>query len=401
MAEAWNSSSPSPVKRKRSVSLTDVACQKLKDELDTEWRRRHPSKRLTREAKAELLGVSVVTVQRIFRREGVDRATLVIAFNSLGLSLTDADLNEGFREEGRSAATPTGQNERPSFWNRFRKPVIAMSMITVAALGISYYADKPKRWDMYSVHERAVEAYHRGDLSAAEHYTEGLLEKSRSEDSLTGFTVALRNSADVAYAKGNYVEALSIFKECRRTWEKVNNNGHMAELDEAIGNVYLRLGDLEESKASFESCLKGQVKAANEVGMAEANRGLGSVAYKQGDLEEAKIRFETALRLLKNYDKEPMRVDIRGRMALVNAQEGDVDKGIAELKECLKFWQSNQSQRWCALIQMEIGELALLKGDKPMAQTYFKNSENTFRKVGDMGNLSKVQELATTINPSL
>lgn len=78
-----------PKTRRRAVRLTPQGLLLLKEALEKAEREQGLSG-ASREERARLLDVSVVTAGRILKREGVDRASLKAAFESLGLEWRDS-----------------------------------------------------------------------------------------------------------------------------------------------------------------------------------------------------------------------------------------------------------------------------------------------------------------------
>src|SRR5690349_946323 len=76
--------------RRRAVRLRPDALELLKATLAQTWAKNPGPGKFTREEKANLLGVSVATSQRILKGEGVDRPSLTLAFKNLGLEWEDS-----------------------------------------------------------------------------------------------------------------------------------------------------------------------------------------------------------------------------------------------------------------------------------------------------------------------
>jgi len=66
--------------RERAVRLTAEAREALRQALNACWHQSGAPGRLTREARADLMGVSIATANRILDGEGVDRSTLTNVF---------------------------------------------------------------------------------------------------------------------------------------------------------------------------------------------------------------------------------------------------------------------------------------------------------------------------------
>ena len=78
-----------PRSRKRAVQLTPEAIESLKDALLIKWQGDRRLGKLTRETRAEILGLSVATADRVLSGKGADRSTLILAFRSVDLPWDD------------------------------------------------------------------------------------------------------------------------------------------------------------------------------------------------------------------------------------------------------------------------------------------------------------------------
>src|SRR5437867_2973289 len=77
-------------KRVRGVVLTPDALELLQNAVTQSWILGGHEGRPSREQVAEMLNISVQTVHRIFRRDGVDRQSLQLAFAQQSLPWKDA-----------------------------------------------------------------------------------------------------------------------------------------------------------------------------------------------------------------------------------------------------------------------------------------------------------------------
>lgn len=134
-------------RRSRSVSLGQAGIERLVTAVEAEHRRTSPGQRLTREGKAAILGgLSAATADKLLQGKTVDRATVELAFRSVGIRLTDGDLTddpETIVENGQSQGPETDDEPitDPSAPARARSrawttlAVIATALMIVGALG--------------------------------------------------------------------------------------------------------------------------------------------------------------------------------------------------------------------------------------------------------------------------
>lgn len=398
--------------RRRAVRLGPDALARLQRALAAKWEAEFPERRLTRELRAELLGLSLATSERLLRGEGVDRATLVIAFRACGLTLQEADYQteaakaapaehpatpaESEGPPGVAAGPATGRPARGHRARILRWGAVALVALTLV-LGSSHgrRAPQPAAWraEFDAIYQRGLDHYHHGRLTQAQAELDRALALAKAHDSVYGFGYALRLAGDLAYAQGKYEEAEALFYECLRARRRLGAEQFLPEVWEAIGNVQLRRGRLAAAKASMQTSLDGHTRIDHEVGMAMAARGLGSVAYRQGDLKGAREWFRRSIEFLEDVPEPGLRTDIRGRMALVLHREGRSREALEDLQACLRYWRERRALRWIALIEMEIAGILADTRAHSLAQAYAARSAQGFRAIGDRGNEVAAQAL--------
>jgi tetratricopeptide (TPR) repeat protein len=406
--------------RRRAVYLRPEARERLLEALTARWQAAAPKRRLTRELRADLLGVSLATAERLLRGEGVDRATLALAFRSCHLELRDSDYSTeppGAEPPGAeppeavapeppvSMAVPAAPAPRASsHLQAARRPALLAGiglLLALAAFALKAPGRAPSvpewRQDFDATYQRGLDHYHHGRLDEAQLHLDRALTLSRANDSAYGFTYALRLAGDLAYARGRYAEAEALFLECLQARRRLSGERYTAELWEAIGNVQLRRGRLAEARASMAKSLAAHEASDHEVGMAMASRGLGSVAYEEGDLRAAREWFRRALAHLQGMNEPGMVVDLRGRLALIRHKEGRSEEALADLQTCLHYWKAQRALRWIALLELEIARVAADTGARQLAEQYAARSLDGFRKIGDRGNEAAAREFLVDV----
>lgn len=374
------------------MTLRQEALDRLEAALAAEWRAKYPGARLTREARAELMRLSIPTSERLLRGQGVDRATVKLAFECVGLTLTEADLAptepdaamqseaQSIDEQRTAPTTYLAPKRRIAGW-------VASAVIAALALGgiagTRTYLLESRRESIRVAYQSGLDAYHHGRLDEAEIQVERLLKLAHDFDSLEGLAIYLRLAGDIQAARGDLPKAESLYAEALRIWVHRGSVARPAELNEALGNIQLRQGRLAEAKSSFEASLKGQLVVDNPHGVAMAQRGLGSVAYQEGRYREAVSWFSAAQAELRKRPEPGMETDLRGRMALVRHRLGETEAALTELEACLRYWKAKDSRRWIALAELDLATVLRERGDHAEANRYLASSLERFEQLGD------------------
>lgn len=102
-----------------------------------------------------------------------------------------------------------------------------------------------------------------------------------------------------------------------------------------VGDVRLRLGDLEGASAAFRACLEITRDTGERRVEGYAVQGLGTLATWRGEVAEAARRLTEALALRRAIGHAPGEVDTLLSLAALAAEQGDVGAAVARLDEAL------------------------------------------------------------------
>jgi tetratricopeptide (TPR) repeat protein len=385
--------------RKRAVRLTPEGLELVKAALALAWQSDPAWGKLTREARADILGVSLATADRILKQQGVDRPTLTIAFKRLGLAWDDRYCESVTRPEVQSAESltePIGQaparetkvSVRPL---RHRGFALAFGLVIPLLLApfteIKPATTGPFLQSDFFVHLRsAEEAYHHGRYGVAKNHLDQVLALLGDNPRAPQLALALRLAGDLASVEGRYQEAGDYYRDSlviRRRTE--HSSPVIPPLLEAIGDTELKLRNFETARGYFIECLNGYRKVEDVGGQAMALRGLGSAEAGLGNAQAAMHWLEEGLDVIAGTDSHGMRADIQSRMALVLRDEGRLAEAKRLLTRCLDFWQSEGHPRWIAKTRYELGTVEFMAGRANVALMMLAQSRTDYQAMGDAG----------------
>lgn len=124
------------MRRSRSVRLGKEGVNRLTLAMDSKQRQHSPGQRLTREQKGSMLGgLSVATVDKLLQGRLVDRATVELAFRSVGLVLSDDDVaadtdQQPCLEAGEINQIPEAEKRRA------RRAPLAIAVVSTVILAL-------------------------------------------------------------------------------------------------------------------------------------------------------------------------------------------------------------------------------------------------------------------------
>jgi len=379
--------------------LTPEALEKLTAALTSRWNGNLAPGRLTREARAELLGVSVATAARILAREGVDRATLSHAFKMVGLTWDDSYC-EPVTSEPDAAVRPAREQpiRRPlsPLWGRTLIVGSLTSALILATGQQSIFARHPAgdawRPAFHKALADGTASYHRGDYASAELQLGRAIEMAREHEAARYLSSAIRMAADLSSAQGDleeakerYVDALSL----RRAFE---DDPARPAILEALGALEARTGEYPPAQAHLDESHAGFRKAGDPVGVAMAKRNLGTLAFLQGDYALAQTWFASSLEAVSGRNKPDIETDVRARQALVLRDTGSLAQARSELEACLDYWMSREHPRWIAVTEFQLGTVEVRDRRTEAARSMLRRSLEGFRKVGDKAGAAEASQ---------
>ena len=382
--------------RKRAVRLTPEALEQLNAALAATWHAMDRGGKLTRETRAEIFGVSLVTSERLLRREGVDRPSLSLAFRNVGL-VWDESYCEPLAAEEPVVVPPlvVAHEVRPEppispparRWTQ-RAPMLSMWIggLVMLILMIGTPATSgPHHWSsQFNKHVSMAEYhYNRAQFNEARQYAEKAIHLAREHQNAAYLSEALRVAGDLASAQGSLEEALDRYETSLRLRIELQQVANMPSLYAALGDTELKLGNYDRANEHFRSALAKYREQKEQVGVAISYRGLGAVALAQRKVDSARDYLAQALSLIEGEPQTAMEVDIRAQSAMVLREEGATSEARIQLRRCLQYWMDEHHPRWIAKTQLQLALVELSSGDYVQARTLLKESRFSYQQIGD------------------
>ncbi len=378
--------------RQRAVTLTPEALEILKQALDKSWRDSGLTTRLTRQVRAELMGVSVPTADKILANQGVDRSTLTQSFASLGIRWNDNFCSAPLRTAPEAEEPP--QPKRPI--SGLLK-ALALSGILIAACAVAFVTwNKRTHLDWLSEHDwqlhLATMSYNDGNYAEAEQHLANAMQIAKEHQSGRFVAIAYKIQGEIACARGQLTKGeesyLALLKE-----RQLHNEPVWAPIHEVLATVQIRLKKFKEAEQNLNIAYDSYTKDKVPHGIAEVYRGRGMLNAALGKPYEALEWFAKSTEL--NAGQDPaLDIDIRGERALILLQLGKAEEAHQDLEACLAFWTKKTQLRWMSLIEMRLGLVEAKQGKPQEARARVTRALAGFQKVGDE---ARVAEAATLL----
>lgn len=377
--------------RQRAVRLTDDALELLNKTIEESWRANKSGKRLTRQTRAVMLGVSLPTVDRILSREGVDRSSLVEAFKSVGIPWRDQYCESEItpQEVATSAAGPSSGNQR----NGARSFLLVFTGILIASLALGAYFQWPRRdWTTeydYAL-SHATNLYSKGKYKESEEILAKAMEIGESKKTSRNLEAALKLRGDLAAARGRLAAAVEYYRATIR-YRELRKSPPWGPIHEVVATIQIRLGDYEEARKNLDIAHAAFVKSKEPNGVAEVMRSRGTLAFETGNPDQALEWFAKCLQLLSTRDASDLTMDVRGRRALVLVKYGRLKEAQTELEACLTHWTKGGNKRWIGLTEWRLGQLDSKMGRTQIAIDRLSRARQLLIASGDESRIQEVE----------
>lgn len=394
-------------KRRRSIVLTPQGRGLLEAALVERWQHSGGGRKLTREERAHLLGLSIATCERLLRGDGVDRTTVLLAFRSLGLEFREAyiGLPEDTVEQSPatspmppSAEAPADQVGRRTGHRRWLAVAftgaIAVAWFSMGRMALR--ATEPEiHWKVVtsSAIREGTEAYHAARYEVAEGRLSFALAVAREHHSPGHLAEALRMLADVAMARGDFDTAVRRYREALFLRQTFKQPVTEPPIREALASAEAKRGNLTEAEQQLRLALQGFEVQQDENGVAQAKRTLGTVKARQGDAKAALELYEEALAIARRRRAKDLESDILGRVALLLRDQGRLHEAKSLLQASLDHWSRSGHPRWIATMKMHLASVELAAGAKGQAAELLRASLTAFANLGDAANVQECEEL--------
>lgn len=341
------------------------------------------------------MDVSLATSIKITRNTGSDRTTWEHVFSRVGLPWSD-DLCVASSQAAEANPLPP---VRPQ--GSYRVPLAFVACVAVLTL-VSIALLRPRveladraSWkeQFFQASEGGEQAYTRADFATAEQLTERAVLIARKHEHAPSLANALRLAGQVQSGRGDYASAKERFEESLKIREAMLQTDNLPPLYEAIGEMELKLGNLDSAEAAFTASRNGFIRKENLGGIAMAYRGLGSVAHFRGSYSEASRLFDLSLQAARRANEHAMIADVTARRALVLRDQLRLSEALQSLHLCSAYWAAAGHSRWIAKTQVDLATVEIAAGHFESAKPRLTASLVAYRKIGDAAGVATAREL--------
>jgi len=203
---------------------------------------------------------------------------------------------------------------------------------------------------------------------------------------------------DLQGAKGNFQNAISLYRECLSFSTEFNNEKGIAEANLKIGLVMLELSLWDDAENQFKSALAISEKIKDYHFIAQSKRGLGYLSWRKGLFENAISYFESAMQALQikkessfsyhgdEYDKNlQLHATLCIDLGNVLIEKGDTEKAIEEYTKGLEMLKHLGNMHEIARVYNNIGDAYREEGLYDKSLEFFEEAIRFSKLTGNKG----------------
>ena len=383
--------------RNRGVRLNDHGLNVVQATLRQQWAQEAAHTKLTRERKAQLMGLSIATSDKVLKGDLVDRATLLLVFNSLNiewkdeyLSLISAENNDAavshpIAEHTYDSNCVSAINHSSTIGSIFSHKVwrwLAVGFVALGFIAATVWSLQPTLPTPLA----GQKAFHAGQFASATKIVTSLRTNSQASDSTSGLIEILRLEGDLLVSKGEYAQAKDRFSQALEIKQSLGIKNTYASSFEAIADCHLHLGELQAALNMFGKSLNQYSQEQDAVGVVMAKRGIASAYIKLGKIQYGLSLLNTCREDLRNcpaFARPALEADLLGRQAIAYSLFNSHQSAISLAEKSLTFWQRQKHPRWVAVCESQLGFIYRRSGNEPQASEHLKKSKLAFQQLGD------------------
>ncbi len=243
----------------------------------------------------------------------------------------------------------------------------------------------------YSLRNQGFCFFRLSNYDAALAHAREALNLFEALDDARGLEGTLSTLGAVHIMTGNLTTALESFLRVRRLCETLGDKAREVAVFNNIGAVHFYLGDYQSALAYHLRTLKtleDRASPGDPLSRSRSLNNIGFTLYKLGDFKEALRYLLEALGLLETLQDEHARASTLNNIGLVHHALGDFERARAFHQKSLALREAIGDRQG---VGESLGNLGTVYAglEHPQAETYFLESLDIKRDVGDNKSLSE------------
>lgn len=161
-----------------------------------------------------------------------------------------------------------------------------------------------------------------------------------------------------------------------------------------IGVACFAVGELEEAKTALQVALDMATQDDDPLLQAQATNNLGAIANLQGRREDALWHYRLAVPILQRIGQRPRLANVYHNMGITFRDTGDLEAADEHERRAIEYATESGIARLAAMGRTGRAEIALLRGDAPLAETTARLAIAELEALGDTLNEADAYRVA-------
>lgn len=149
------------------------------------------------------------------------------------------------------------------------------------------------------------------------------------------------------------------------------------------GVACFAIGELEEANAALHVALDLATRDDDPLLLAKATNNLGAIANLQGRYEDALWHYRLAIPTLQRIGQRPQLANVHHNLGITFRDTGELEEADEQERRAIEYATESAIPRLAAMGRTGRAEIALLRGDAPLAETTARLAVAELRELGD------------------
>jgi tetratricopeptide (TPR) repeat protein len=189
--------------------------------------------------------------------------------------------------------------------------------------------------------------------------------------------------AEALMRSGEERQALAFLRELEPVLAEDGNRSLHRRAVNMIGVACFALGDLEAANAALSQALELATRDDDILMMAQATNNLGTIANLQGRHEDALWQYRLALPMLQRLGQPRLLAEGYHNLAITLRDVGELTEADEHELRAIDYAQDAIAPRVAAMGRTGRAEIALRRGDAPLAETTARVAITDLESLGD------------------
>lgn len=174
------------------------------------------------------------------------------------------------------------------------------------------------------------------------------------------------------YFQGEYVKALAYYERSIEVYTKIDNKKGISSALNNIGAIHYYLGNYPKALEYYKRAVLIQEQLGDKKITAATIQNIGGIYFKIGDYKSTMRYYERAYSLIKQIKDRRETAKILNSIGLVYIKEKKIDESLNSLNQSLKIAEAINDKQIKTEVLSSLGELFYFQKDLGKALFYYK-----------------------------